>query len=266
MSKLQKTTIIVLLVLLAVISVTKIMPLVTDPDFNNHASEITENHISTVMTLSGGAAGTSATLSLLPGDMCTPLAEQLAEMATYFLLILSALYLENFLITLSGYITFGLLIPVACFFFGLWVITEDRNHVRTGGKIALLGILIFIMVPTSVWLSDMVYKTQEAKVESAVEDYNNLEIEDESGSGFLNELTTLTTETINKVTDFLGSLIESLAVMIVTACIIPILVFVFFVWLVKTIFSANVLSLDPNMTKLLKRALKEDKNKPERIE
>ena len=33
--------------------------------------------------------------------------------------------------------------------------------------------------------------------------------------------------------------------MIVTSCVIPILVFFFLVWLVKVIFSANILVLDP---------------------
>ena len=32
--------------------------------------------------------------------------------------------------------------------------------------------------------------------------------------------------------------------MIVTSCVIPILVFVFLIWLVKTIFSENILTLD----------------------
>jgi hypothetical protein len=39
-------------------------------------------------------------------------------------------------------------------------------------------------------------------------------------------------------------MLESLAVMIVTACLIPILVFAFLIWLVKTIFTSNTLTLD----------------------
>ena len=39
--------------------------------------------------------------------------------------------------------------------------------------------------------------------------------------------------------------------MIVTSCVIPILVFVFLFWLVKIIFSANILMLDPASVKAL---------------
>ena len=208
------------------------------------------------MTLSGGAAATSATLSLLPGDMCTPLAEQLAELAKYFLLILSALYLEKFLISLSGYISFMILIPLACLFVCIAVVTGKQNLTRTAVKIALIGVIIFGIVPASVKLSDMVYQTQASKVNDAIDDYNNLEIEGDAESGLFNEFSTITTETIENVSSFMDNLLESLAVMIVTSCVIPLLVFFFLVWLVKIVFSANILVLDTtSLEALAKRPL-----------
>jgi hypothetical protein len=71
-----------------------------------------------------------------------------------------------------------------------------------------------------------------------------MDIEGEAEDGLLGQITSIAGDTLNKVTAFLSGLIEALAVMIVTACVIPVLVFVFLVWLVKTIFAANVLSLD----------------------
>ena len=237
----KKLSLVAVILLIAVISFTKIAPWAADPDNHTHSIEQTDEKISTVMTLSGGAAATSATLSLLPGDMCTPISEQLAELAKYFLMILSSLYLEKFMISISGYIAFSVLIPLACIILCGSIIFEKKNWSTIAGKIALLGIVFFIIVPASVKLSDMVYQTQAERVNAAVDEYNDLEIECDSSSGIFRELTN---ETINKITTFLSSLLESLAVMIVTACIIPILVFVFLVWLVKTIFNSNVLTLD----------------------
>lgn len=243
----KKAMIFALLVLLAVISATRIAPIAADPANHRHSIEKTEEKITSVMTLSGGAAATSATLSLLPGDVCTPIATQLAELAKYFLLVLSSLYLEKFLISLSGYITFGFMIPVACILLGVTVLTGKRNLSRTAGKIALVGVIIFLIVPASVWLSDMVYQTQASKVNDTIEEYNDLTIEGDSDGGFLSELTSITSETIDRVTSFIDNLLESLAVMIVTSCVIPILVFVFLIWLVKTIFSENILTLDSSV-------------------
>lgn len=241
---LKKAAVIAVLLLIAVISITRIAPVAGSAGNHAHSIEQTEDKISTVITLSGGAAGTSATLSLLPGDICTPLAEQTAELATYFLLILSALYLEKFLITLSGYITFGVLIPLAILLICVAYGTGKKQLYTIAAKIGLVGLIIFLIVPASVTLSDMIYRTQEDQVQSTISEYNDLDIQDDSDTGFIGDITTITTTTIDKITNFISSLMESLAVMIVTACIVPILVFVILAWIMKTVFSSNVLTID----------------------
>lgn len=241
----KKMMIAALLVLLAAFSFTVVAPRAADPANHKHSIQQTDEKISTVMKLSGSAAAASATLSLLPGDICSPLAEQLAELAKYFLLILSALYLEKFLISLSGYISFSCLIPLACLLLCIAVIRGRKSLTRIAGKISLIGIVIFLIVPASVTLSDMVYHAQESKVNETIEEYDELGIGEDSEGGVFNDFTSITTKTIDDVTSFLDNLLESLAVMIVTSCVIPLVVFAFLIWLVKVIFSANVLTLDP---------------------
>lgn len=233
---LKKYALVAVVLLAAVISFTVIAPMAADPA--NHASTIekTENKISAVMTLSGGAAGASATLSVLPGDLCTPLATELAELAKYFLIILSALYLEKFLITISGYITFSVLIPLALIIVAAVIISGNKRFLSLAGKFAIIGVIIYLIVPASTMLSDKIYQTQEDTVAQTIEEYNNLDISGDSDSGIIGEITTITTNTIDKVTNFISDLTESLAVMIVTACIVPVLVFVLLVWIMKVMF------------------------------
>ncbi|WP_026521031.1 hypothetical protein [Butyrivibrio sp. VCB2001] len=236
---LKKIALVAVVLLAAVISFTIIAPWAADPV--NHVSSIekTENKISAVMTLSGGAAGASATLSVLPGDLCTPLATELAELAKYFLIILSALYLEKFLITISGYITFSVLIPLALIIVAAVIISGNKRFLSLAGKLAIIGVIIYLIVPASTMLSDKIYQTQEDTVAQTIEEYNNLDISGDSDSGIIGEITTITTNTIDKVTNFISDLTESLAVMIVTACIVPVLVFVLLVWIMKVMFYAG---------------------------
>ena len=236
---LKKFALVAVVLLAAVISFTIIAPWAADPV--NHVSTIekTENKISAVMTLSGGAAGASATLSVLPGDLCTPLATELAELAKYFLIILSALYLEKFLITISGYITFSVLIPLALIIVAAVIISGNKRFLSLAGKLAIIGVIIYLIVPASTMLSDKIYQTQEDTVAQTIEEYNNLDISGDSDSGIIGEITTITTNTIDKVTNFISDLTESLAVMIVTACIVPVLVFVLLVWMMKVMFSTG---------------------------
>lgn len=236
---LRKIALVAVVLLAAVISFTIIAPWAADPV--NHVSSIekTENKIAAVMTLSGGAAGASATLSVLPGDLCTPLATELAELAKYFLIILSALYLEKFLITISGYITFSVLIPLALIIVAAVIISGNKRFLSLAGKLAIIGVIIYLIVPASTMLSDKIYQTQEDTVAQTIEEYNNLDISGDSDSGIIGEITTITTNTIDKVTNFISDLTESLAVMIVTACIVPVLVFVFLVWIMKVMFASG---------------------------
>lgn len=253
----KKIMVVSIFVLLAVVSFTVIAPWAADPDNHRHSIQQTDEKIATVMKLSGSAAASSATLSLLPGDMCTPLSEQLAELAKYFLLILSALYLEKFLLSLSGYIAFSFLVPAAFLLLGIAEISGHKKMRSTASRIALVGLTIFLVVPASVLLSDLVYRTQETKVENTIEAYDGLELEGEAGGGFLNEITSITTDTIDRITSFLDNLLESLAVMIVTSCVIPLLVLLFLIWLVRVIFSANVLVLDPASVRAVADSLRD---------
>ena len=236
---LKKFALVAVVLLAAVISFTIIAPWAANPE--NHVSTIekTENKITAVMTLSGGAAGASATLSVLPGDICTPLATELAELAKYFLIILSALYLEKFLITISGYVTFSVLIPLALIIVAAVIISGNKRFLSLAGKLAIIGVIIYLIVPASTMLSDKIYQTQEDTVAQTIEEYNNLDISGDSDSGIIGEITTITTNTIDKVTNFISDLTESLAVMIVTACVVPVLVFVFLVWVMKVMFSTG---------------------------
>ena len=52
---------------------------------------------------------------------------------------------------------------------------------------------------------------------------------------------TMTTTTIEKPVNLLNRFIEATAVMIVTTCLIPLLVIVFFVWIVKTLFNVQII-------------------------
>ncbi len=241
----KKIMVIALLVLVTAVSITLIAPRAGDPESHRHSIQQTDDKIEKVIALSGGAAAASVTLSILPGDMGTPMANELAELAKYFLLILSALYLEKYLISLSGYITFSVLIPLACVLLGIAVVSGRRSHARTAARISVIGIVIFLIVPASVRLSDMVYSLQKSKVDETIEAYEDLDIEDDADGGLVNEITSITTDTFDKITSYADHLLESLAVMIVTACVIPLLVFVFMVWLVKVVFAGNTLTLDP---------------------
>ena len=66
--------------------------------------------------------------------------------------------------------------------------------------------------------------------------------DDESGvlSGFFSKITDGVSGVVEKVENILNDFVEALAVMIVTSCVIPIVVIIFFIWLVKNILGMNI--------------------------
>lgn len=124
-------------------------------------------------------------------------------------------------------------------------------------KLVIFGLAIVLVIPASVKVSDLIEATYQTSIDAAVESAKESagEVEDESGQltdeteeGFLSGLLSNLTEGISaigsgiseKVGETVNRLVEALAIMLVTACGIPILVLLFFVWLIKTLFSVDL--------------------------
>ena len=113
-NKLVKILISLLLILLAVVSCFPIARLCDNSALNRSLLASIDDKTATVMKLTSAAAIASAGITAIPGDTATPIAEKLADLTGYFLLVLSVLYTEKALLTLLGAAAFKILVPVAC--------------------------------------------------------------------------------------------------------------------------------------------------------
>ena len=169
----KKCIIAVVLLLIAVLSVTVIGKYASAPE--NHQKTITslDEKRQTVMELTAASTVTSALITLLPGDTATPIAEKMADVSGYLLVVLCAIYLEKYLVTITGYVAFTYLIPIAC---GLWIfnlIFENATVRKLAAKLAVFGIAIFLVVPASVKISDLIGDTYQAQIEATIEEAKN---------------------------------------------------------------------------------------------
>ena len=243
--------------LVALVSFFALGSLFTKPDTFAGVMETLDQKKNSVMSLMGASTGSSAAISLLPGDAGTPIAEKLVDLSSDFLIVLAAIYLEKYLLTILGFAAFKVLVPVSCALLVLAVVVwrQPRARIlilRIAMKMALFGLAAFLVVPVSVQVSSMIEGTYEASINEtlAAAEQTTAAIEESAEEGkstdTANPLAFLTNmpEELNKLTqsaqDSLSNFIEALAVMIVTSCIIPILVLVFFLWLVKMILGINI--------------------------
>lgn len=146
---------------------------------------------------------------------------------------------------------------------------------RIGIKSIILGVLLWGLVPTSAWVTNMVNETYAKSYEAdfSLEDTeelldegdtsSNTDKKDESQetkdkkfsfSGFLENVKDkvddaidtvgeVTTEKISAFEDGLNRILEGVAVLIVTTCAIPVLVMLSFTWILKGIMGLRIPSV-----------------------
>ena len=248
---------VVVPLVIALLSVFVVSDVASSVEFHADSIAALDEKQTTVLELTAASTAASAAITLLPGDTATPIAEKLADLSSGFLVVLCAIYLEKYLLTLTGYAAFTFLIPAACLLYAANVFLK-RDGVRTvAKKLLIFGIAIVLVIPVSVRVSNLIEDTYQASIQATIENAKETtgQVEDstegldgETDQGFLEGLISKITDGISnvasgiseKVGGMINNFIEALAVLLVTSCVIPILVMLLFVWLVKITFSVSL--------------------------
>ena len=91
-----------LLLALALVSFFPVAQKMSQPQTFSHAIESLDKKQETVLELTAASTAASAAITLLPGDAATPIAEKLADLSGYFLIVLCAIFLEKYLLTVTA--------------------------------------------------------------------------------------------------------------------------------------------------------------------
>ena len=268
MTKTFRIAWILILAAAIILSCTLMGTRLTDPSSYSHTIEVLDQNRTTVLGLSAASAAASAAVSALPSDVCSPLAEQLSEFTTWFLLILSVVFLEKYLLTIFGFAACYILIPAGCGALLADCFFPSRILRSVGPKLVAFGMALLLVIPTSVWVCDQINAIYSKSIELTVQSANaaSEELTKETPAG--EESTAVIDEAKSLLGDLSGSVagivgqfravlnrfIEATAVMIVTNCLIPIFVILFFVWIVKTLFNVQII-LPPSPVKPTERLL-----------
>ena len=243
MKIIKNIPIVLAFVIIALISVAKITPKACDPAVHVHTIDMIDTQIDSVLKLTAGATGASAAISLLPDDQCTPIAQQFAELGKYFLIVLSALYLEKYLVTMIGYVSFGAIIPIASLVLCAGIIAKKTKAKIFAAKLVIVAFAVYFAIPLGILASEKVYSNYAESIEQTIGIADEISIQDEDTSSvekFISWIGDAAGTIVDYVTGLLSRFIEAIAVMIVTSCLIPILVVVAIVWLIKILFKIDL--------------------------
>ncbi len=165
----KKCTLFLTWLLIGILSFTVIGKYAAAPE--SHQATITslDEKKNTVLELTMATTATSAVITLLPGDIGTPIAEKVADLSGYLLIVLCAIFLEKYLVTITGYAAFKIFIPAACALFATNLFARNQSLDRLARKLLIFGICIFLVVPASVKASDLIEHTYQVQIDAALE-------------------------------------------------------------------------------------------------
>ncbi len=249
------------LVALIALFVFGLAPHFASPEAHAQAIATIDEKIDNVLTLTAGSAGASALISAIPGDAGSPIAQKLMDLSTGFLIVLAALFLEKYLIAIFSGVALGFVMPLALLTAIAFTWAYGRSRwsgatARLGIKFALIGVVLLAAIPTSTWVTDQVDAMYDTSLTQSVETAEALaagaaEAEAEGGEkdgggildffqGAIDSVTGGIASAVEGARESLNQFIESLAVMLVTSCLIPLLVLFFYFWMAKILLGANI--------------------------
>ena len=241
---------ILILVLIGVFSFFVITSWLPDRGFIKDSIKSVEESSNTVMKFSAATLSTSLAISALPDDFATPLADSLADMNIYFIAILVMLHFEQLLIRYGVKLAFAIAIPVACGIGILSILLKKELLKGIAARVAVLGLAVALVVPCSTHITNYIAADLTAYVENTIADT-------EDGGDKLNEameggteeqtmfeklsdlFQTAINDMSNLMTHFQNTIrkcMNSIAILILTNCLMPIVNFFILKWILKESF------------------------------
>lgn len=258
----ENTKKIIASIVLVVVLLTSIFVagnIATKPETYSKYYKVLDEKRNNVTTLVAAVAGSSAAIAMIPGDATTPVANEIASLSKYLIVVIGAIILEKLLLTAIGGLSFKILLPIACALGIVALFVKNEWIKKFAIKLGVISVVIVCIVPLSIKVSDAIEKSSEINLEqniAALADNKDLEENKKTEdvkkdknliSGIVsgtkdvvsnvgNKLNTKTKEVGNKLNMF----IQQITVLIITSCVIPILVLMGFIWVVKLIFSIQI--------------------------
>ncbi len=243
--KKKKWIIAVVLLVAAVLSFTVIADAFTSDSYVKPRVQYLDKKKTTVLEMSAVAIAASTAITLVPGDAGTPIAEKLADLSKYSIIILSAVFLEKYLINLTAIAAFKVIVPIGLLIAAVCLIIGKDRIRRIGYRLVVCGCLIAAVIPISIYISQAIETTYQMTIDKTLEDAkeDTQEIQDKADDQtalqkFFNGIVGGAKTVVQKFERTLTNMLEAFAVMVVTSILIPVVVY-FVLWLIlKSLFAS----------------------------
>lgn len=238
---------ILVCVLLIVLSVTVVNGCLSSPQFHSKTIQVLEEQKTEALTLSVAVTTASTVLSALPDDTASSIANELANLSGPLFLIVAVIYLELFLLTALGQFSAVLLFPAACVLMIGFILWRKDVFFVWFKKLFILSLACSLLIPTSASITTHIEETfsetVNQKLHAASHIANAAESEKDDHNGFFSFFSGLAdnvTALVDAAKNMLSTLIDAVAILLITSCVMPLLTLFLFLKIVKAVLSIDI--------------------------
>ena len=250
----EKSLKISLAVFVMVFSFTVLVQKIPETKYVQNTVERLEESQNTIMKFSGSTMGTSVAISALPDDFGSPLAGTIADLNMYFIFMFAVIFVEKLLVLEGIKIALAYIIPAACLLYVAFVLSSKNVFKNFANKLLILGMAIIIVIPFSTYFTETVCNDYLAYVDETIEEadagaakINEVMAASDEEATFFDRISAAFKTSIKSVSDLLAyfknvvrKCVNSVAIMLVTTFVVPMLILMLFRWLLKELFALHI--------------------------
>lgn len=254
MKRTEKLAKILFVIFIMVFSFTVLTHVVPESKYVQHTIDRLEETQQTIMTFSGTTIATSLAISALPDDFASPLASTVSDLNTYFIFMFAVIFVEKLIVLEGTKIALAYIIPAACLLYVVFILTTKEVFKNFATKLLVLGISLVIVIPFSTHFTDTVCEDYLDYVDETIAEanagaakINEVMASSNEDSTFFDKLSNAFKTAIQSVSDLLTyfrnvikKCVNSIAIMLVTTFVVPLLILMLFRWLLNELFALHL--------------------------
>ena len=256
------------LLIAIIISITILTPILSNPSVHKHSLNVIKESKEQATALSLTVTLASTAITMLPDDYGSAIADELSELSTPLLIIVCVLFFEQYLLTAMETLAFGFLIPIALICLIISLHSQRSSFRIVAYKLLLIAALCATIIPLSAGLTYTIRDTfaeSMASITSKIDEisvvFNNM-LNADDVLKFLSSLASGVGEVLDFAKDALGLLIDAVAILLITSCVIPVITAILFIWGIKSIITGRMENLEDAAMKVLKKLPGRSKHLP----
>lgn len=242
----SKLIVLILCVVIALLSFFVVARVAENPENYTKTIASIDEKKEVVTGVTASAAAVSTGLAAIPGDATTPIANQVMSITKSLLIVVCMLVFEKSMLTVFGMLSFRILIPLACLCFAVAYLANRPRMRVWAAKLAVFAIVLALIIPFGMKISDKVFEINETEVSSLVTEAENIANDNESSSdqswwkSIVNQIENASDNAAEKAKSILNQFIDTVALFIIAYCAVPVIVFLFLLWFIQVLFNLNV--------------------------